>query len=170
MIIGYEMFRNLTQGKHVKKAAHREKFAEYLLKPGTYIYLHLLTSVQYLPLLTSLYLPLLTSIYLPLYTYLCVLTSVYLPLCTYLCVLTSVYLSLCTHLTHTDIYSIFVYLYVAGPDLVVCDEGHLLKNSKSNIRKSVMRIESKRRVVLTGTPLQNNLKECRLFYSLWLYE
>jgi transcriptional regulator ATRX len=46
-----------------------------------------------------------------------------------------------------------------GPDLVICDEGHLLKNEKTSISKAMMRIRSLRRVVLTGTPLQNNLKE-----------
>ena len=46
-----------------------------------------------------------------------------------------------------------------GPDLVICDEGHLLKNEKSAINKAVNRISSIRRIVLTGTPLQNNLKE-----------
>lgn len=47
-----------------------------------------------------------------------------------------------------------------GADLVVCDEGHLLKNAKTSLSKAVNRIRTLRRIVLTGTPLQNNLNEC----------
>lgn len=46
-----------------------------------------------------------------------------------------------------------------GADLVVCDEGHTLKNENSHMSKSVNQVETRRRVVLTGTPLQNNLNE-----------
>lgn len=46
-----------------------------------------------------------------------------------------------------------------GPDIVVIDEGHLLKNSKTNVSKAVSSIATLRRIILTGTPLQNNLEE-----------
>jgi transcriptional regulator ATRX len=46
-----------------------------------------------------------------------------------------------------------------GPDVVICDEGHLLKNEKTAYNKAVSKLKTLRRVVLTGTPLQNNLIE-----------
>uniref|UniRef100_A0A3Q2SQ53 DNA helicase n=1 Tax=Fundulus heteroclitus TaxID=8078 RepID=A0A3Q2SQ53_FUNHE len=46
-----------------------------------------------------------------------------------------------------------------GPDFVICDEGHILRNEASRISKAMNAIRTQRRVVLTGTPLQNNLVE-----------
>lgn len=51
-----------------------------------------------------------------------------------------------------------------GADLVVCDEGHLLKNHNSKLNAAVNKIRTLRRIVLTVTPLQNNLSECKHVY------
>ncbi|KAM8952869.1 transcriptional regulator ATRX [Pelodytes ibericus] len=79
LIIGYEMYRNLTQGRNVKSKKLKEIYQKTLVDPG--------------------------------------------------------------------------------PDFVVCDEGHILKNEASAISKAMNSIRTKRRVILTGTPLQNNLVE-----------
>lgn len=48
-------------------------------------------------------------------------------------------------------------------DLIICDEGHRLKNQ--NVKAAILlnEIECKRRIILTGTPIQNDLQE---FYAL----
>ncbi|CAL8263387.1 unnamed protein product [Lota lota] len=79
MIIGYEMYRNLTQGRNIKSKKLKETFQKTLVDPG--------------------------------------------------------------------------------PDFVICDEGHILKNEASAVSKAMNSIKTRRRVILTGTPLQNNLIE-----------
>jgi transcriptional regulator ATRX len=46
-----------------------------------------------------------------------------------------------------------------GPDVLICDEGHLLKNDKTERVKALSSIQTRRRLLLTGSPLQNNLGE-----------
>lgn len=53
----------------------------------------------------------------------------------------------------------FKFLRQQAFDIIVYDEGHLLKNSMSDRYTKLMRLSAKFRLLLTGTPLQNNLKE-----------
>ncbi|XP_030847505.1 DNA repair and recombination protein RAD54B isoform X1 [Strongylocentrotus purpuratus] len=48
-------------------------------------------------------------------------------------------------------------------DLVVCDEGHRLKNSTIKTASLLSSLAVRRRILLTGTPIQNDLQE---FYSI----
>lgn len=47
----------------------------------------------------------------------------------------------------------------------MCDEGHILRKEGSHISKALNALRTKRRVLLTGTPLQNNLVECEFTVS-----
>ncbi|GAB5584715.1 transcriptional regulator ATRX isoform X1 [Prionailurus iriomotensis] len=119
MIIGYEMYRNLAQGRNVKSRKLKEIFNKALVDPGTFIVpapIYLLTNgAQAFPSLHP----------------------------------------------HQQLLSL-VFLRIViltGPDFVVCDEGHILKNEASAVSKAMNSIRSRRRIILTGTPLQNNLIE-----------
>ncbi|XP_034255426.1 DNA repair and recombination protein RAD54-like [Thrips palmi] len=47
--------------------------------------------------------------------------------------------------------------------LVLCDEGHRLKNCENQTYQALMGLQAKRRVLLSGTPIQNDLLE---YFSL----
>eukprot|EP01132_Coremiostelium_polycephalum_P006046 gene6046-7531_t len=47
--------------------------------------------------------------------------------------------------------------------LIICDEGHRLKNAEIKTTKAVSMIPTPRRVILSGTPIQNDLTE---FYAM----
>uniref|UniRef100_A0A8C6X6S3 RAD54 homolog B n=1 Tax=Naja naja TaxID=35670 RepID=A0A8C6X6S3_NAJNA len=47
--------------------------------------------------------------------------------------------------------------------LVICDEGHRLKNSSIKTTTALLSLSCERRIILTGTPVQNDLQE---FYAL----
>jgi SNF2 family DNA or RNA helicase len=50
-------------------------------------------------------------------------------------------------------------------DYVVCDEGHKLKNPNIQTSRGLRMIGTSHRLLLTGTPLQNNLEELRALYD-----
>jgi DNA repair and recombination RAD54-like protein len=51
----------------------------------------------------------------------------------------------------------------AGIDLVVCDEAHKLKNDDAATTRCISALPARRRLLISGTPIQNNLEE---FYTL----
>lgn len=44
-------------------------------------------------------------------------------------------------------------------ELLICDEAHRLKNDRTSINRALAALSCKRRILLSGTPMQNNLKE-----------
>ncbi|XP_067645895.1 DNA repair and recombination protein RAD54B-like [Eurosta solidaginis] len=48
-------------------------------------------------------------------------------------------------------------------DMLICDEGHRLKNQTTKIVNALRELNIRRRIIITGTPVQNDLRE---FYAL----
>lgn len=54
-------------------------------------------------------------------------------------------------------------LHSSEVGLVLCDEGHRLKNSENQTYQALMILKAKRRILISGTPIQNDLTE---YFSL----
>lgn len=46
-----------------------------------------------------------------------------------------------------------------GPNIVVADEAHMLKNTEAAVSKAALKFRTKSRIALTGSPLANKLEE-----------
>ena len=51
------------------------------------------------------------------------------------------------------------HIYKAKIGLVVCDEGHRLKNSENQTYTALDKIDCRCRILISGTPIQNDLTE-----------
>lgn len=56
-------------------------------------------------------------------------------------------------------YSLYIIRVFTCDQTIVFDEGHVLKNFQSQRYQALLKFEAKWRLLLTGTPLQNNLQE-----------
>jgi SNF2 family DNA or RNA helicase len=59
----------------------------------------------------------------------------------------------------TVIGKVFEHLRRVPLTLLVCDEAHRMKNPKTQTNKNLSALHCQRRLLLTGSPLQNNLGE-----------
>jgi DNA repair and recombination protein RAD54B len=76
-----------------------------------------------------------------------------------------------TDFTHSSSYSVMIIGYErmrnvaeelnkgGGIDLIIADEGHRLKTEKNKSAQAIRSLDTTRRIVLSGTPLQNDLSE-----------
>ncbi|SOV22124.1 DNA repair protein RAD54, putative [Plasmodium sp. DRC-Itaito] len=55
------------------------------------------------------------------------------------------------------------FLDKSSIDMIICDEAHRLKNDKTKTYTSIYNLSAKKRLLLSGTPIQNDLGE---FYAL----
>ncbi|KAK8963018.1 DNA repair and recombination protein RAD54 [Platanthera guangdongensis] len=68
-------------------------------------------------------------------------------------------LSLGRHVKDKTIASEICHALQYGPDVLVCDEAHMIKNTRADITLALKQVQTQRRIALTGSPLQNNLME-----------
>ncbi|CAN6288056.1 unnamed protein product [Urochloa humidicola] len=68
-------------------------------------------------------------------------------------------LSLGKHVKDKNVANEITYALQCGPDILVCDEAHMIKNRRADITQALKQVRTQRRIALTGSPLQNNLME-----------
>ncbi|KAL6977033.1 DNA helicase [Sarracenia purpurea var. burkii] len=68
-------------------------------------------------------------------------------------------LSLGKHVKDRHIAREICYALQDGPDILVCDEAHMIKNTRADVTQALKQVKCQRRIALTGSPLQNNLME-----------
>ncbi|XP_006458054.1 hypothetical protein AGABI2DRAFT_183150 [Agaricus bisporus var. bisporus H97] len=66
-------------------------------------------------------------------------------------------------ISYETLRSVTAHLASCTIGLLLCDEGHRLKNSDNQTFQALTSLDVKRRVILTGTPVQNDLSE---YFSL----
>ncbi|CAN4112856.1 unnamed protein product [Withania somnifera] len=54
---------------------------------------------------------------------------------------------------------VFMLEDIPRPDILVCDEAHIIKNTRADVTQALKQVKCQRRIALTGSPLQNNLME-----------
>ncbi|KAF8401988.1 hypothetical protein HHK36_012939 [Tetracentron sinense] len=68
-------------------------------------------------------------------------------------------LSLGKHVKDRHVAREICYALQDGPDILVCDEAHMIKNTRADTTQALKQVKCQRRIALTGSPLQNNLME-----------
>lgn len=63
----------------------------------------------------------------------------------------TIYLSINQH--------IFITYLLKWPEILILDEGHLLKNEETKRNNKVSMFKTKKRLILSGSPIQNNIEE-----------
>ncbi|KAI5952263.1 RDH54 [Candida jiufengensis] len=66
---------------------------------------------------------------------------------------------------YEKILSHFEELSTVNFDLVVCDEGHRLKNNSAKVLVNLKKLNIPKKIILTGTPIQNDLEEFHTIVS-----
>ncbi|KAJ3682870.1 hypothetical protein LUZ60_013097 [Juncus effusus] len=69
------------------------------------------------------------------------------------------FLSLAKENSKDDYSKLMSNVLLNNPELLVLDEGHNPRNTKSKLRKLLMKVKTKLRILLSGTVFQNNFKE-----------